>query len=247
MAEIIHLPESRVGNVLLRPVLRPYEIPYLAKAAVPEEFHIKVDDLMVSVKANQVVLRSKRLNKRVIPRLTNAHNYSYNALPVYHFLADMQTQNLRGGIGFNWGPLANEYDFLPRVIYKNLIFNPATWNIRRDDLKDTVKIKEDDRLYEAIHEWRTKLRMPAYVWLADSDNKLFINLDNVMCIHTLFSVTKNRGGFQLEEFLFDPGNSIVKGEEGVFTNEFIFSFYNAGKLVADSQQAQQQEKQTNNK
>ncbi|NIM10536.1 MAG: hypothetical protein GTO45_00960 [Candidatus Aminicenantes bacterium] len=248
MAEIIHLPESRVGNVLLRPVLRPYEIPYLAKAAVPEEFHIKVDDLMVSVKANQVVLRSKRLNKRIIPRLTNAHNYSYNALPVYHFLADMQTQNLRGGIGFNWGPLANEYDFLPRVIYKNLIFNPATWNIRRDDLKDIVKIKEDDPLYGAIQEWRTKLRMPAYVWLADSDNKLFINLENLMCIRTLFSVTKNRGGFQLEEFLFDPGNSIVKGEEGVFTNEFIFSFYNAGKLDADSQQAQQQqEDQANNK
>jgi len=248
LAEIIHLPESRVGNVLLRPVLRPHEIPYLAKAAVPEEFHIKVDDLMVSVKANQVVLRSKRLNKRVIPRLTNAHNYSYNALPVYHFLADMQTQNLRGGIGFNWGPLSNEYEFLPRVIYKNLIFNPATWNIRRDDLKDTIKIKEDDRLYEAIHEWRTKLRMPAYVWLADSDNKLFINLDNVMCIRTLFSVTKNRGGFQLEEFLFDPKNSIVKGEEGIFTNEFIFSFYNAGKLDAGPQEAQQQEEeQTNNK
>jgi hypothetical protein len=248
MAEIIHLPESRVGNVLLRPVLRPYEIPYLAKAAVPEEFHIKVDDLMVSVKANQVVLRSKRLNKRIIPRLTNAHNYSYNALPVYHFLADMQTQNLRGGIGFSWGPLANEYDFLPRVIYKNLIFGPATWNIRRDDLKDIVKIKEDDPLYDAIREWRTKLRMPAYVWLSDSDNKLFINLENLMCIRTLFSVTKNRGGFQLEEFLFDPGNSIVKGEEGIFTNEFIFSFYNAGKLDADSQQAQQQqEAQTNNK
>jgi hypothetical protein len=160
----------------------------------------------------------------------------------------MQTQNLRGGIGFNWGPLANEYDFLPRVIYKNLIFGPATWNIRKDDLKDIIKIKEDDGLYDAIREWRTKLRMPAYVWLADSDNKLFINLENLMCIRTLFSVIKNRGGFQLEEFLFDPGNPIVKGEEGIFTNEFIFSFYNAGKLEANSQQAQQQqEAQANNK
>jgi hypothetical protein len=236
-----------VGNVLLRPVLRPYEIPYLAKAAVDQDFHIKVDDLMVSVKANQVVLRSKRLNKRVIPRLTNAHNYSYNALPVYHFLADMQTQNLRGGIGFNWGPLANEYEFLPRVTYKNLIFNAATWNIRRDDIKDFVKIKEDDRLYDAIREWREKLRLPEYVLLSDSDNKLFMNLDNVMCIRTLFSVTKNRGGFQLEEFLFNPESSIVKGKEGVFTNEFIFSFFNAGKLDTNSQQQQQQKDQTGNK
>jgi len=229
LAEIIHLPESRVGNVLLRPVLRQYEIPYLAKPAVPEEFQIKLEDLLVSVKANRVVLRSKRLNKEIVPRLTNAHNYSYNALPIYHFLADLQTQNLRGGVGFNWGAFANEYEFLPRVTYKNIIFSPATWNVRKSDIDKFLKIKDDDQLFQAIQQWREENRIPPYVALADSDNKLFINLDNLLCIKTLFSVTKNRPNFQLVEFLFDPENAIVKSEEGVFTNEFIFAFYNAGK------------------
>ena len=231
LAEIIHLPESRVGNVLLRPVLRPYEIPYLAKPAVPEEFQIKLKELYVSVKANRVVLFSKRLNKEIVPRLTNAHNYSFNALPIYHFLADLQTQNLRSGVGFNWGALVNEYEFLPRVTYKNLIFSPATWNIRKDDIEKLLKIKDDDQLYEAVQAWRAEKRMPPNVALADSDNKLFLNLENLLCIRTLFSVTKKRGSFQLIEFLFDPENAVVKNEEGVFTNEFIFSFYNAGKRI----------------
>lgn len=242
LAEIIHLPESRVGNVLLRPVLRPYEIPYLAKAAVPQEYHIKVEDLMVSASYNRVILRSKRLNKQIIPHLTNAHNYSFNALPVYHFLADMQTQGLRGGVGFSWGPLANEFDFLPRVVYKNLIFHPATWNVKKDDINDFVKIKDDDQLLEAVSKWREKNHIPAYVLLADSDNKLFINLENAMCVRTLFSVTKDRGGFQLVEFSHSPERSVVKDDDSVYTNEFVFSYYNAGKLAQQTQKAQENEK-----
>lgn len=237
LAEIIHLPESRVGNVLLRPVLRQHEIPYLAKAAVPPEDQIKVQDLMVSVKQNRVVVRSKRLNKQVIPRLTNAHNYSFNALPIYHFLADLQTQNLRGGVMFNWGSLANEYEFLPRVVYRNIILNPATWNIRQEDIKDLVKIKDDEELVQRLREWREKKNIPAHVALADSDNKLFISLENALCIKTLFSVTKNRPNFQLIEFLFDPENAVVKSKEGVYPNEFIFSFHKVKENQKDSGEA----------
>lgn len=233
LAEILHLPESRVGNVMLRPVLRDYEIPYLAKPAVTEEFQIKLEDLMVSVKGNRIQLRSKRLNKIIIPRLTNAHNYSYNALPIYHFLADLQTQGWRGGISFGWGVLTNEYKFLPRVIYKNLILSPATWNIKKEELEELSAIKEDNRLLEAIPPWRKKRNIPACVLLADNDNKLFINLDNLMCMRTLFSIAKNRPYFQLQEFLFQPGPNnelaVVKHEEEAFTNEFVFCFYNTKK------------------
>lgn len=225
-AEIIHLPESRIGNILLRPVLRDYEIPYLAKSAVAPEFQIPLQDLMVSVRGNTVFLRSKRLNKEIRPRLSSAHNYSFNALPIYQFLCDLQTQNRRGGVGFGWGEHANEFPFLPRVTYRNLIFSLATWNIRKEDIKDLLKIEKDDnRLLTAVRDWREKQRMPACVALMDGDNDLFIHLENVLCIRTLLSVVKNRPNFQLVEFLFNPDTALVKNEEGVFTNEFIFSFF----------------------
>ncbi len=225
LAEIIHLPESRIGNILLRPVLRDYEIPYLAKSSVDSDFQIRVQDLMVSVKGNRIVLRSKRLNKEIIPRLSSAHNYSFNALPVYQFLCDMQTQNIRGGVGFNWGALSNEYAFLPRVKFKNLIFSSATWNIKKDDMQEIVKAKDNNSLFKEVEKLRLAKKIPKLVLLADGDNELLINLKNLLCIKTMLSMVKKRPSFKLTEFLFESKNGIVKSKEGGFTNQFVISFY----------------------
>jgi len=49
-AEILHLPENRTGNVILRPSLRKYEIPYLSKSFLPQNNQIDINDLYLSIK-----------------------------------------------------------------------------------------------------------------------------------------------------------------------------------------------------
>ncbi|MEZ5196409.1 MAG: lantibiotic dehydratase family protein [Bacteroidales bacterium] len=224
-AEIAHLPESRTGNILHRPSLRKYEIPYLAKSSVSDEHKILLSDLYISVKGNQILLRSKRLNKQIIPRLTSAHNYSYNALPVYQFLCDLQTQNIRTGIRFSWGPLALQHSFLPRVIYKNIILSRASWNIRKEDIEDILKVKKEEQQINVFQSFAKKLKLPDEVLLSDNDNELYLNLSNKMCIKILIDLIKNRSYFTLIEFLFNKENLFVKGTGGGFTNEFIIPFY----------------------
>ncbi|NVO11347.1 MAG: lantibiotic dehydratase family protein [Bacteroidales bacterium] len=229
LAEIVHLPESRVGNVILRPVLREYEIPFLTTPAVDQQHTITLDDLLISVKKDEIILRSKRLNKRVIPRLSNAHNYSIRALPVYQFLCDLQNQNLRSGIGFNWGNLSNNYSFRPRVIYKNLIFSPATWVVKKDEIKELIKLSNDQDLLNGVAKWRDGRKLPQKVLLEEGDNVLFVDLCSLLSIKTLLTSVNKKNSFILSEFLFNPNNSVVKSEDGVFTNEFIFGFYRKEK------------------
>lgn len=225
IAEIVHLPEARTGNVILRPVLRDYEIPYLAQPSVHKEQVILLDDLMLSVKGGKVLLRSIKYNKIIIPRLSNAHNFSYNSLPIYNFLGDLQTQGKRIGLWFDWGLLENECSFLPRIKYKNIIFYPATWNIQKDEIKKCIDAKNDDLMYSEFQAVRNKLKLPLHVVLDDGDNELLLNLDNLFCIKTLFSLVKNRSAFKLQEFLFNADKNLVKNDEGNFLNQIIVCFY----------------------
>ncbi len=231
LAEIVHLPESRVGNILMRPAFRKYEIPYLAKSIQDIENQLTLDDLMISTSVyGKVSLRSKKYNKEVLPHLTNAHNYSGNALPIYQFLANMQTQNQRSGIGFNWGPISDEYDFLPRVEYKEVILSTAIWNIKNNDIKSLLdNYKNQDKLIEEAEKFFSLKKIPQFVLLIDGDNELLVNTKNITSVKMLLETVKKRPLFKIKEFLHTHESVVNEGNEA-YTNQIIFSFYNEKKL-----------------
>lgn len=216
-AEVIHLPESRVGNILLHPTFRAYEIPYLAKSSLPIENQITVDDLYVSVKFNKIVLRSKRLNKVVVPRLSTAHNYSYRALPVYQFLCDLQTQNLRFGFMFHWGNLAHQYKFLPRVSTHGVVIHAATWQLKKEDFAFLSASFSEMDLKTFIEKWN----FPQYVVLADGDNELFLDWQNELSIKVFVDAIKNRTSIILKEFLYEKTPTIGGHDNTSFINQNI--------------------------
>ncbi|MCK0125295.1 lantibiotic dehydratase family protein [Gelidibacter sp. F2691] len=218
-AEILHLPENRVGNILNRPILTDYEIPYLAKSTLPRNKQILIDDILISLRDNKIVLRSKSYNKEIVPRLSTAHDYTSNSLPIYHFLCDLQLQNLRESLSFDWGNLFSLFDFFPRVSYENVILSPAIWVIREDFIKELINGRN-------ISAWRKQKNIPSRILLKDGDNELLINTKNELSVNMFISTIKNERHIIISEYLFNPKKSLVKNKEELFTNEIILSYYN---------------------
>lgn len=226
IAEIVHLPESRVGNILARPHFREYEIPYLAKSSLDKNKQIDISDLSLQVKQRKIILKSISKDKEILPRLSTAHNYQAKSLPIYHLLCDLQTQKKKLGIGFNFGPLENEFNFLPRIVYKNIIFSSAQWKVYKKDITHISKEKENpDKLLKLVQDWRDEREIPQFVSFEEGDNILIINLGNIDSIKMFLSITKKYSQFKLKEYLFTNNNEFVTSNEENYANQFIISFY----------------------
>ena len=231
-AEIVHLPEGRLGNVLARPVLRAHEIPFLGRSGVPAARQIPIADLLVSVVEGQIVLRSARLARRVIPRLSSAHNFDRSE-GIYAFLCALQNQDTASDLAWDWGPLGAA-PFLPRVTAGRLVLCRASWRATQRELRLLSRERGAARFF-TVQRWRAARRLPRWVALADDDNELPIDLDNALAVDVLVDLVKEREQATFVELFPGPDQLWVRGPEGRFVHELVVPFLrkDEGRRIAD--------------
>jgi thiopeptide-type bacteriocin biosynthesis protein len=222
-AEIVYLPEGRIGNVLSRPVLRAYEIPYLGRSGAPPDRQLPASDLLVGIKANNIVLYSRRLQRRVIPRVTNAHGFMNRHLPsLYRFLCYLQNQHGASVPGFSWGAL-EVLDRLPRVRVGRTIFALARWRLSAKEVELAGKQEGRER-FVAVQELRRKHSLPRWVVLQEGDNHLTVDLENALSVDAFVHVLKRGVQPTLVEMYPPPDQMCATGPEGCFHHELNIPF-----------------------
>ena len=200
-AELVHLPEGRIGNVLRRPVLRQWELAYLGRSGAPADRQLAVDDLTVGLEGGRIVLRCARLDDReVLPRLTTAHNTTQRSVGVYKFLAALQFQGVASAVGWDWGPLAG-CDFLPRVTAGRLVLARARWRLDRDELRSMATA-------DGLAELRVARRLPRLVAVVDGDNELHVDLDRPASVDIALHVLAGRESAVLVEVFDGQGRAL---------------------------------------
>ena len=208
--ELLHHREDRLGNVLQRPNFHTYELPYASESKNNDDSVILINDIYIRFENGRLKLRSKRLNKEIKPKYTNAYNYGENQLPVIKFLGDYQFSGIDLGFLWNWGFLEKN-SFLPRVEYKEFILSEACWRIDMDKEMTAEKLKK-----LVINKC-----IPQLCTIKERDNVLVLDTTNETCLHILArNITKE------DIFLYEYFEPLQLPDENgkAFASEFIFPF-----------------------
>lgn len=232
LAEIIHLPENRIGNILSRPSTRAYEIPYLTKSSVGTQNQIQVQDLTIKIKNNTIILFDTKLKKEIIPRLSNAHNYMKTSLPVYYFLCDIQSQYFTNTyLGFSWGKLFYQFDFLPRIEFENTVLSAAKWVLKQKDLepfKDESSSITDKK--NAFIKLKKQIQLDEQFLFIDGGEELLIDSENLTSFECFINMIKAKHEIVLEEYIFNNEDALITNtNKKAYTNECITLLLNEQK------------------
>lgn len=221
-AEIDHVPNVKMMNFLNRNLFDEFKISYLGGNDNSDK-KIKLEDLYVSIVDNEVVLYSRKLKKKIIPKFSTAFNYDYPfTLPLFKFLIDLHLQYEETEVGyFPVNKYHNFFKHIPRIGYKNIIFSRESWLV---SYKDFYTSKEENIIIAIRNFSKNKniLNLPKYFIIIDDDIEFLINSENNNTIKIFLLELKKKKKLHIEEFLLENYESIIKnGDNENINNEFF--------------------------
>ncbi|MBA4056593.1 MAG: hypothetical protein C0490_17900, partial [Marivirga sp.] len=229
-AEIIHANEARIGNISTRPVLRSYEIPILAQGGVDRDHTIPVGDLTISFSDDRLILRSKKLNREIIPRLSSAHNFTNETISIYRLLCDLQYEGIQSSVTWDWGVLS-QAPYLPMVRMGDLVLSPSKWRLSEEE---AAAIKNATDLRSMIDNLRERHQICRYVLVGERDHKIaidFENEDQLPLFQKLIETTN-----VIEECLSNGNDFVFHDAAGTgYANELIVPLENASSTRKEKQ------------
>lgn len=219
-AEFDYIPDNRSSNLLVRNIKREYTLGYISKNSTVS--HIDLDDIYAGVRYGKIVLWSQKHKSMIKLYNSHAHNFHINSMPIYHFLCDLQCQNITEYLHINFDQLIFSYNnHFPRISWKNLILSPATWRITTSELKYLFPQKNDEDLLSYFNKIKSYYNIPRYVYLKDSgDNQLLIDTENKILLEIVRDAINEKESLILIEVLYNLNY------KGIHDNEYIFPIIN---------------------
>ncbi|MDF2432521.1 MAG: lantibiotic biosynthesis protein [Mucilaginibacter sp.] len=230
-AEVSCAIPGHVANINTKNITYNYEIPLLVTSELPPDNQIFSNDLTISIVADQIVLRSKRLNKIIIPRLSSAYNYTNHHLTLFRFLCDLQYQSIKTDFNLRLDNLFPGLDFYPTVIYKSCILHKATWVVK----DDVLKALDNENAADECRNLLSRLSIPQYFTITDGDNSLMFDSSQDESINLFIKCIKGRQEVTLKEALIDKDSPTRDSNNNPLVTEMLAAVINKNAVYNNLQ------------
>lgn len=221
LAEVTHLATYKGGNIAMRNIQRDYEISIFGNTSTKAK-KIRLNDMLVSVIGDKIMLRSKKLNKEIIPFLSCAQNYHYGTISIYHFLCDLQSQYRSNLLSLDLNKnITQHFSFIPRIEYDNrIVLSLARWRFTMSECKSFL----DDTntiIFDAFQEFKKKHKIPRYINLSEGGSEpLTLDTENEFMLELIAENLKKGKRIRFTESMYqfsDLNNT-------PYANEHVVSF-----------------------
>ncbi|RZK60250.1 MAG: hypothetical protein EOO91_02130 [Pedobacter sp.] len=217
--DIAYQAENKVDNVNRRKLLYPYELPILTWSDTKDP--LDFGDLLVAVEHDEVILKSKKLGKRVIPRIASAYNYTRSDLAVYRFLCDIQSQGLLTNLSFKLQDFFPGLSHYPRVSFQDIIISPAMWLM---PLGMTTGIT-------VIKDWFKNQQIDFTFTVGHADQSLNFNPTDEQDLAALLSYCKqHKADIYITEALLDQNDFIKDEQHHTYHPQYIVNYHHKERI-----------------
>ena len=231
-AELLHDSDERTDKLNIRKNFREYVIPVVTDSDMQAEYCLELNDLYLCLTHGKLILRSRKLNKRVIPRLGTAYNYRRDSLSVYRFLCDLQNEGIRPNLNFSMSALFPGMPFYPAVYYKDVLLEAASWHLNGDVIKSLSNMEKEKSMEGFLH-LAEELQLPDQFLYVQQDQRLLLRRECKEDIHLLLEIAKNQKIVLLREYHEDI-KGLVRDEIGnSFAHELIAFLINRNSVYRD--------------
>jgi hypothetical protein len=222
--DVAYQIEKNADNINRRKSVYDYELPILSWTEA--DMSLDMDDILVSIRGNEIVLRSAKLGKRVVPKLGSAYNYNRSDLALYRFLSDLQHQNLQSHLGINIVQSFPGLSHYQRIQYKNVVLSPEKWQV------PSAVCKENDGQagLSGLTQWLTAINLTKSFKCGFADQLLVFDPSLPEDLNAFLLFCRNKKDLYVEE-AFIPSAPMVKDEYGKpYLAEFIINLVHTQQI-----------------
>jgi thiopeptide-type bacteriocin biosynthesis protein len=215
--DVGYMAEGYVDNINRRQSVNGLQLNILAFDTSTEP--LTLDDIYLSIRQGELILRSKKLNKRLVPRIASAYNHLRSDLPIFRLLWEIQNQCLQTDLTFSLRALFSGWDYYPEVRFKNICLAQRAWR---------VKMPADIREPEELKHWLNKTGISQFFKTGKGDQTLTFDKEKQEDLLVLMDILRKEGTIFLEE-VQRPNKYLATDADGnPYNSQFVVSFTHSG-------------------